>query len=161
MSLKVLETYVPECFPFGAADKKSIRCATSNFDFHALCDIDGVRGHLWFYGSYGLQYNGASNPLEWPIKNYYDDSKKDCCGLGHDLLYAWGGEVEGLDRKLNAGECDDYIRGSMRCAGFNRKEAGIVDWAVRHFAHLLHFGKKHDKENMHNFSKIVWIPIGV
>lgn len=160
MSLKVLKVFVPERFPFGEADKKDLRLAGGDFDFHALCDIDGVKGLLWFYGSEGLLYNGASNKLGWPIKNYYGEAKKDACGLGHDILYAHGGEVKGLGRKLKAGECDDYIRGSMREADFSRRDAGIVDRAVRiPLVHWFHFGKKNDKEGMHLNSEIVWIPI--
>lgn len=158
MSLKVISTHVPEKFNFGPANKKNIRSVTSNFKFYAVCDIDGERGKLWFFCDIGMLYNGASNPLQWPIKNFYGEDKKDCCGLGHDLLYAFGGRVVNLSKELDAGECDDYIRGAMREAGFSRKSAGIVDWAVRHFAHLRHFGTKHDKEGMHLHSKITWTP---
>lgn len=158
MSLKVLSTQVPERFPFALQLQDGLFRATDKFSFSAKCEIDGERGTLHFFVYPGCCYNGASNPIEWPIKNFYEDPKKDCCGLGHDLLYAWGGEVKGLGRALKAGEADDYIRGSMREADFSRKEAGIVDWAVRHLAHWFHWGKKHDKENMHNFSEIVWVP---
>lgn len=156
MSLKVLSTHVPDKFLFHNTPRNLYE-ASENLEFYARCEIDGKPGQLQFFGFTGLRYNGASNPFGWPIKNYYNDPKKDCCGLGHDLLYAWGGEVKNLNRKLKAGECDDFIRGAMREAKFSRKEAGIVDWAVRHFAHLFHFGKKHDKENMHMSSEIVWI----
>lgn len=158
MSLKVQEVVILEPFGFTDPDNEGIRSATKDFAFKAVCDIDGVRGNLNFIVSRGIRYNGASNPLGWPIKNFYGDDAKDACGLGHDILYACGGEVKGLSRCLKAGECDDYIRGAMRCAGFNRKEAGIVDWFVRHLAHFRHFGPKRDKEKMHDYSEVVWVP---
>ena len=156
--MKVSSTNVPEVFPFSGPDKNGLRAATMPLLFSADCEIDGVKGKLVFVCRAGMHYNGASNPLEWPIKNYYGDPKKDCCGLGHDLLYAHGGRVIGLDRRLTAGECDDFIRGAMREAGFSRTEAGLTDWAVRHFAHWFHFGEKHDKERMHHVSSITWVP---
>lgn len=158
MSLKVLSTTVPEFFKFCHKDEDDLYHAYDKFGFTAHCNIDGVLGNLHFFVYEGCKYNGASNPIQWPIRSYYGDSKKDCCGLGHDLLYAWGGDVKCLGRKLTAGESDDFLRGAMREAGFNRREAGIVDWAVRHFAHLFHFGTKHDREQMHLHSEIVWVP---
>ena len=161
MSLKVLSTIVPvnDDKPLPLEDNGKLYVATVSFSFSAPCEIDGKFGTLWFNVQSGCNYNGASNPINWPIKNYYGEAKKDICGLGHDILYAWGGEVTGLDRKLSAGECDDYIRGAMREAGFTRKEAGIVDRAVRWFAHFGHFGKKHDKEKMHTKTQVVWVEI--
>lgn len=157
MSLKVITTLVPEGeFPFESDG--TVYVAKRDFSFLAHCKIDDKVGDLHFNIFKGCLYNGASNPINWPIRNFYNDTKKDCCGLGHDLLYAWGGEVKNLDRALNAGEADDYIRGAMREAGFTRGEAGLVDRMVRIFAHHGHYGKKHDKENMHSFSEIVWIP---
>lgn len=158
MSLKVLDVVVPDIFPFGAADKKGIRVACDKFQFKAYCNIDGNMGWLIFDCFQYMQFNGASNPIGKPIKNYYGESKKDAPALGHDLLYAWGGEVSGFGRDLKAGECDDFIRGAMREAGFSRSDAGIVDFFVRMFAHFRHFGKKHDEERMHQYSKISWIP---
>ena len=163
--MKVISTTTPTknedvSLPFECGED-GIYIAQRDFSFVAYCDIDGKKGNLWFNVFKGCKYNGASNPLNWPIENYYGNAKKDICGLGHDILYAFGGEVKGLGRKLKAGECDDYIRGSMREAGFTRKEAGIVDRAVRWFAHFNHFGKKYDKEDMHNNSEVVWVPMVV
>lgn len=158
MSLKVLSLTVPKQFDFDYPDEKKLRHALSDFGFNALCEIDGKKGKLVFSFKKGCPYNGASNPFcSWPIKTFYNDSHKDACGLGHDSLYAWGGEVQGLSRKLKAGECDDYIRGAMRCAGFSRCDAGIVDFAVRFFSHCLHFGKKRDKEGMHELCSVCWV----
>lgn len=156
MALKVLDVYVPERLDFFHPDGDGIMFAAERIRFSALVNVDGDVGYLDFDCAVGCPYNGASNPLNWPIKNYYGESRKDACGLGHDILYACGGYVEGYHRKLKAGECDDYIRGAMREAGFNRKEAGVVDWAVRHLAHFLHFGIKNDKEGMHFKSKVTW-----
>lgn len=155
MSLKVISTIVKyDRFPFSPCD--GMYKGDKNFGFSAFCNIDGVDGLLVFDIKKGCYYNGASNPINWPIKNYYNDAKKDCCGLGHDILYALGGKVKGLGRDLKAGESDDYIRGAMREAGFSRKEAGIVDWAVRTFAHHGHYGIENDKENMHSFCTVTW-----
>lgn len=159
MSIKVLSTLVPSSFPLVGPDNKKLYHAAGPFGFTAICEIDGVVGKLIFTFQAGCPYNGASNPLDWPIKNYYGESKKDACGLGHDALYAWGGLVNGLSRKLTAGECDDFLRGAMREAGFTRVEAGIVDRAVRWFAHFFHFGPKNDREKMHEYCQITWRPM--
>ncbi|MCQ2096767.1 MAG: hypothetical protein MJY87_02350 [Fibrobacter sp.] len=159
MSLKVLSMQVPASFPLEGPDKSCLYHAKAHFGFTAICEIDGVVGKLVFTHLKGCPYNGASNPIQWPIKNYYGETKKDACGLGHDALYAWGGLVNGLSRKLTAGECDDFLRGSMREAGFTRVEAGIVDRAVRWFAHIFHFGPKNDKEKMHEYCQITWRPM--
>lgn len=158
MSLKVISTSVPPKFPFGDADSNNIRISPHSFYFRALCNIDGEMGYLQFNCYPYLRFNGASNPIGKPIKNYYGDSKKDAPALGHDILYAFGGEVDNLGRRLTAGECDDYLRGAMREAGFSRSDAGIVDFFVRLFAHFRHFGKKYDKELMHMYSRVTWIP---
>lgn len=158
MSLKVITTIVPGgSFPFKR--EGDIYVAERDFSFITHCKIDERLGDLYFNIFANCKYNGASNPINWPIKNYYGESKKDCCGLGHDLLYAWGGKIKNLDRELKAGEADDYIRGAMREAGFTRKEAGLVDRMVRMFAHHGHYGIKHDKEEMHLNSEIVWVPM--
>lgn len=156
MALKVLAMSVPEEFNFSPADKDGIMLAMSRIHFSAKVNIDGDMGWIDFDIELGCPYNGASNPLDWPIKNYYGDPLKDACGLGHDILYAWGGFLHGYHRSLKAGECDDYIRGAMREAEFSRGEAGVVDFAVRHLAHWLHFGTRHDKEGMHLKSKVMW-----
>lgn len=158
MSLKVISTTVPSKFPFGEPNTDNIRISKETFYFRAFCNIDGEMGYLQFICYPYIQFNGASNPIGKPIKNYYGDAKKDAPALGHDLLYAWGGEVENLGRDLKPGECDDYLRGAMREAGFSRSDAGIVDFFVRMFAHFRHYGKKYDKERMHLYSKIIWMP---
>lgn len=156
MALKVLSVTVPERFNFSHPNGDGIMFAAERIRFSALVNIDGDVGYLDFDCDVGCPYNGASNPLNWPIKNYYGESRKDVCGLGHDILYAWGGYVEGYHRKLKNGECDDYIRGSMREADWKRIPAGIVDWCCRHLAHFLHFGTRNDKEGMHLKSKVSW-----
>jgi len=158
MSVKVVSTFVPENLPYGDPDKNGIRQAKEDFTFYFLCVIDGREGYLYFNHKKGLCYNGASNKLGWPIKNYYGVAKKDCAPNAHDDLYAWGGQVKGLKRKLSASECDDILRGAMREGGFSRKDAGIVDRAVKiPLVHWLHFGVKNDKEGMHNLCEICWI----
>ncbi|MCQ2101414.1 MAG: hypothetical protein MJZ10_14045 [Fibrobacter sp.] len=159
--MKVKSTEIIEKFRFSDPDKNEVRTAFNNFSFCARCAIDGEDGCLWFFVYSGCRYNGASNKLGWPIKRFYGNDKKDCCGLGHDLFFAHGGYVEGLKRKITFNEANDYIRGAMREAGFKRYEAGIVDRAVRiPLVYLLHWGKRNDNDQMHLFSKIVWIPGG-
>lgn len=157
MALKVLKVITPPEFPFSYDKEKKLYKALADFSFIAYCNIDGEMGDLHFNIYKDCWYNGASNPLNWPIKNYYSEAKKDSCGLGHDLLYAWGGEVKGFDRKLTREESDDYIRGAMREANFTRFQAGCVDKAVELFASN-HYGKEHDSEGMHEHSEIVWVP---
>lgn len=160
MSLKVLSMTVPDEFKFSEPNKKGIMFAQKSFHFSALVNIDGEVGYLDFDGLCGCPYNGASNPFQWPIKNYYDDPKKDVCGLGHDILFAHGGYVSFLGRNLTFGESNDYIRGSMREAGFSRKEAGTVCMAVKlPFVYLLHWGEKRDKEGMRHYSEVTWRPV--
>ena len=164
MSVKVLSIHVPKKYqggalPYGPVDNNGLRRATEDFELRFVCNVDGVVGSLIFGARAGMGYNGASNRLGWPIKMYYDIAEKDSLGTVHDIGYAHGGEVEGLSRKLAAGEVDDVLRGGMRCTGFSRFEAGVVDRAVRiPLVHALHFGKKRDKERMHYNSSIRWVP---
>ncbi len=159
MSLKVLSMQVPASFPLDGPDKSDLYHATAHFGFTAVCEIDGVVGKLVFTHLKGLPYNGASNPIQWPIKNYYGESKKDACGLGHDDLFALGGVVHGLHRNITFSEANDYIRGAMREAGFKRTPAGIVCSAVSlPFVRLFHWGPKNDKQNMRKFVTISWRP---
>ena len=161
MTLKVISTACPRTLPYRYSETAGLYRAFSMFEFSALLEIDGVRGSLSFFHHMGCPYNGISNPLGWPVKNYYNDAKKDLCGDGHDCLYAHGGEVEGLGRKLTPGECDDFLRGSMREAGLTRFKAGLVDRMVRiPLVHLLHFGKDRDKEGMHLSTRLEWKEVG-
>lgn len=136
--------------------------ATSNFHWYADCTIRGKRGKLHFYVKEGHKVDGASVP--WPInkveafRNWYTDkgnpTKRNCAGVGHDILYMKKGEVKCLDKPLDIEECDDYYRGMKRCDGFGRLAASTQDFFLQLAHNKRHWGN--DGYGVMELAEVEW-----
>lgn len=148
----------PQVIPYTC--KKPYTCTADFFTWCAECNRDGDCGYLHFGVFNGHMIDGASVP--WPINklpafhNWYGATNRDLDGLGHDILYMFRGHVDGMDKDLSAGECDDYYRGGKRCHGFGRGPAGIQDVFLNLAHNKRHWGN--DSYGVKDKAILLWLP---
>lgn len=84
-----------------------------------------------------FQTDGASAPdiFSCVVPHYKEGNDLyNAAPFIHDGLYAWGGVVNGIDKKLSREECDDILREIWKKAGMGRKIRGCADLGVEAFA---------------------------
>ena len=145
---------VKQDYPFELEDNKKM------FWFTKDCKIDviGTRRfpsegkerqfilHVTF--KKGFMTDGASAPdIFGCVVPHYKEGNDlyNAAPFIHDGLYVWGGEVTGLDKKLNREECDDILREIWKKAGMGRKIRGCADFGIELFAgSKSHWGQQSD-----------------